>query len=94
MTIDCSWSLEISEKLYIVFVEDITLGWLSSFLFPFLLFLLSHILSHQSALHYFSSGEVDSRTAIRVPPGCFIFYQYHLLLLQYHDELFLHLLNG
>ena len=31
----CTWSLEISEKLHLSFVEDITFGRLSSLLFPF-----------------------------------------------------------
>ena len=34
-----------------------------------------------------------TQTIIRVPPGCFIFYQSCLLLLQYHRTLFLHFLN-
>ena len=59
----------------------------------FSLFLSFPIIRHQSALRYFSSGEADSRTRIRVPPGGFIIYQSHLLLLQYHHKLFLHFLN-
>ena len=56
-------------------------------------FLFSSIISHQSVLQYFISGEVDYQTIIRVPTVCFIFYQYQLLLLQYHHVLFLHLSN-
>ena len=43
--------------------------------------LLSPILRQQSILRYFSSGEVDSHTQIRVTHGGLIIYQSHLLLI-------------
>ena len=62
-------------------------------LFPFFLFLLSPIFIHQSVLYYFIRGDAYSQTIIRVTPGCFIFYQSHLLLLQYRHVLFLNFFN-
>ena len=59
----------------------------------FCLFLFSTIFIHQPALHHFSSGEVDSRTRIRVLPGSQIILQSHLLLLQYHHIFSLNFLN-
>ena len=61
--------------------------------FLFCLFFFYPILTHQSALCYFSSGEVYYRNITRVLPGGFIIYQYHLLLMQYHHAFFLHFLN-
>ena len=55
--------------------------------------ILSPIISHHYALRYFISGEVDYQTRTRVPPGGYIMYQSHILLLNCHRALFLHLLN-
>ena len=59
----------------------------------FLLFLFSTILIYQSAVRYFISNEVYYRIRIRVPPGGYIIYQSHLLMLRYPHELFLHFVN-
>ena len=88
MLIGCTWSLCIYEKLYIDFVEDTAFSRMSSLLLTFSLLLLSPIIINQSVLWYFSSGEVDYRTWIRVLPGCYIIFQSHLILMQY-DHLLL-----
>ena len=75
------------------FFEDTTSGRLSYLLFLFCLFLFYHILRKWSALHYFNSGEVDARTQIRVLPGGYIIFQYHLILLQYHHIFSFNFLN-
>ena len=92
--IDCSWGLFIYEKLHIAFVEETTFGFLSYLLFTFWLFFFPPILSHQSILCYFVSGEVDSRIRIRIPSGGFILHQSHLILLQCQNTLFLHFFNS
>ena len=51
------------------------------------------ILIQQSALSYFISGEIDSRTWTRVFPGGYIILQYQLIFLQYWHIFSLHFLN-
>ena len=63
------------------------------FAVSFFFFLFSTILSHQSVLRYFSSGEVYAWTRIRVLPGAYIIIKSHLLLLQYHNTLSLDWFN-
>ena len=60
----------------------------------FRLFLFSPILSHLYTLCHFNSGEVYSRSRIRVPPGGGVLvYQFYFTVLKYHHKLFLHLLK-
>ena len=81
--IDFTRSLGIYENLQIDLVKDTTFGSCLIFCYIFCLFLFSPILSHQSALRYFGSGDVDYRTRIRVLPSGFIIYKSRLLLMQY-----------
>ena len=54
----------------------------------FFLFLFYPILSHLSTLCHSNSGEVDSQSWIRVPPGGgILIFQFYLLLLKYHHKL-------
>ena len=59
----------------------------------FFIYLFSPILWHQSTFRYFCSGGIDVRTWISILPSDYIFFQYHLLLLNYFHILSLHLLN-
>ena len=51
--------------------------------FLFCLLLLSPILSHQYALRFFISGEVDSWNLIRFISGGYTIFEYHLIFLHY-----------
>ena len=54
--------------------------WLYSLIFPFFcLLLLSPIIGHQSALQYFSSSALYYWNRIRVLPGGYIIFIYHLI---------------
>ena len=89
--------LEVLKILFFFYVEYKSCRWPYSLLFTFYLLLLSSIIRHHYALHYFNSGGLYYLIRIWFLPGgdvFFVVYKFHLILIQYLYLFFLCFLNG